>query len=200
MSTRVYLEEGRTWVFAVSLDWPGWCRRGRTAEAALAELDAYRDRYRAVASIAFRPGPLQVVGAVAGTTTTDFGAPDAVWDEDGLVPPRAARRRHLERLADCWHYFDDVVTHAPAQLRQGPRGGGRDRDAIVAHVREVERAYASRLGYPVAPRTPWIEQRAALTSALVREEPGARWPAAFGLRRIAWHVLDHAWEIEDRAR
>ena len=26
------------------------------------------------------------------------------------------------------------------------------------------------------------------------------WPAAYGARRIAWHVLDHAWEIEDKAQ
>ena len=25
------------------------------------------------------------------------------------------------------------------------------------------------------------------------------WPARYAARRIAWHVLDHAWEIEDRS-
>jgi hypothetical protein len=24
------------------------------------------------------------------------------------------------------------------------------------------------------------------------------WPQPYAARRIAWHVLDHAWEIEDR--
>ncbi|MGI8847592.1 MAG: hypothetical protein ACR2GX_04910 [Candidatus Dormibacteria bacterium] len=24
------------------------------------------------------------------------------------------------------------------------------------------------------------------------------WPARYAARRIAWHALDHAWEIEDR--
>lgn len=28
---------------------------------------------------------------------------------------------------------------------------------------------------------------------------GARWPARYFVRRVAWHVLDHAWEIVDRA-
>ena len=28
---------------------------------------------------------------------------------------------------------------------------------------------------------------------------GERWPAAFAIRRTAWHALDHAWEIEDRS-
>jgi hypothetical protein len=27
---------------------------------------------------------------------------------------------------------------------------------------------------------------------------GIRWPARYYVRRAAWHVLDHAWEIEDR--
>jgi hypothetical protein len=26
-----------------------------------------------------------------------------------------------------------------------------------------------------------------------------RWPARYAARRIAWHALDHAWEIEDRS-
>jgi hypothetical protein len=24
------------------------------------------------------------------------------------------------------------------------------------------------------------------------------WPPRYFVRRVAWHVLDHAWEIEDR--
>jgi hypothetical protein len=24
------------------------------------------------------------------------------------------------------------------------------------------------------------------------------WPARYAARRIAWHALDHAWEMEDR--
>jgi DinB superfamily len=28
---------------------------------------------------------------------------------------------------------------------------------------------------------------------------GSRWSARYAVRRMAWHVLDHAWEIEDRA-
>jgi hypothetical protein len=28
---------------------------------------------------------------------------------------------------------------------------------------------------------------------------GRRWPIRYAARRIAWHALDHAWEIEDRS-
>ncbi|MGA9161658.1 MAG: hypothetical protein WB297_12460 [Actinomycetota bacterium] len=29
---------------------------------------------------------------------------------------------------------------------------------------------------------------------------GKRWVPGYFVRRVAWHVLDHAWEIEDRIR
>jgi len=51
---RVYLEEGTRTVFAVSLDWPGWCRKGRSVDDAL---DAYRARYGDVVCVDFAPGP-----------------------------------------------------------------------------------------------------------------------------------------------
>jgi hypothetical protein len=28
---------------------------------------------------------------------------------------------------------------------------------------------------------------------------GLRWTPRYFVRRVAWHVLDHAWEVEDRA-
>ena len=29
---------------------------------------------------------------------------------------------------------------------------------------------------------------------------GLRWRPRYFVRRVAWHLLDHAWEIEDRSR
>ena len=197
-SARVYLEEGARSVFAVSLDWPGWCRRGRTADDALDALDAYRDRYAAVVGTTFAPGPLEVIGTVPGTKTTDFGAPDGrgPWDDD---PPAGAElERQVGVVRSTWEYLDRVVAASPEALRKGPRGGGRDRDAIVDHVREAERAYAPKVGVRVPPRTPWPEQRALLTGALSGGPVDRAWPVGYGIRRIAWHVLDHAWEIEDK--
>ena len=35
--------------------------------------------------------------------------------------------------------------------------------------------------------------------AAVRTGEGEhRWPLRYAVRRLAWHVLDHAWEIEDK--
>ena len=44
----------------------------------------------------------------------------------------------------------------------------------------------------------------ALAAAAAGELPthkprsGLHWPARYFVRRLAWHILDHAWEIEDR--
>ena len=195
---RVYLEEGTRSTFAAALDWPGWCRRGRDVDDALEVLDAYRDRYGTVVGPGFDPGPLDVVGTVTGNRTTDFGAPDArgPWDEEPLTG--AGLDRQIGLLEATWAYFDRVVAASSPALRKGPRGGGRDRDAIAEHVREAERATAPKFGTRVPPRTPWPEQRAILAAGLRHHPTDAAWPVGYALRRIAWHVLDHAWEIEDK--
>jgi hypothetical protein len=198
-STRIYLEEGKSWVFAVALDWPGWSRRGKGEQAAVEALLDYASRYRLVVGPGFAPGPLEVVGRLSGTMTTDFGAPDArgLWDEELLDSVEASRLIGI--LEKSWRYFDQVVLSAPSELLKGPRGGGRDRDQIVDHVREAERALASKLGRRIAPRTPWSEQRAAILDVLRAREPAGTWPVRYALRRGTWHVLDHAWEIEDKS-
>ena len=100
-----------------------------------------------------------------------------------------------------WTVFDRVVEEAPAELRKGPRGGGRDRDAIVAHVTEAEMGYARQLGIEGPGRID--DLRAAILEVLRRPSDGSPlrekgWRPRYAARRIAWHALDHAWEIEDR--
>jgi len=100
--------------------------------------------------------------------------------------------------------LDRVVEKAPPTLRKGPRGGGRDRDAIVDHVLGAEAGYARMIGLR-------LKQPPASDAAAVREhrnaivagirggtKVGNRWPARYAARRIAWHATEHAWEIEDR--
>lgn len=200
--TDVYLEVGAKRVFACSVEWPGWCRSGRDEAGALAALEAYAPRYRSVldsAGIGFDPGSLTVVERVRGNATTDFGAPGVVPDLDRGPVSAAVARRQADLLAAAWRYFDAVVAKAPAELRKGPRGGGRDRDKIVEHVVGAEQSYASKIG--IRPATATREAIAA-----VLREPGPAlpagergWPTPYVTRRMAWHVLDHAWEIEDRS-
>jgi len=199
VTTRVYFEEGKSSVFAAAIDWPGWCRRAKTMDLALEALLDDRDRFAAVLSVPFKPGKLAVIGTIAGNTTTDFGAPgvDAPWDAEPITSRDL--KRQVAVLVDCWAYFDGVVDVALTTLTKGPRGGGRDRDDIVAHVQEAERNYCSKLGTRVPPRTPWVDQRATITDALLAGSPGGARPSRYSLRRLAWHVLDHAWEIEDES-
>jgi hypothetical protein len=200
---RVGLEEAKTWCFASAVDWPGWCRRGKGEDAAVAALLAYADRYQAVAGPRFESGIPRVIGRVKGNATTDFGAPGlpGPWDDEPLDAEEAARQAGLLRAS--WQAFDSAVASAPAVLPKGPRGGGRDRDAIVGHVREAERTYARKIGVRLPPRTPWDEQRASIDERL-RQDDGpeahaAGWSPRYFLRRTAWHVLDHAWELQDKS-
>jgi len=164
-NVRVGLETGRRWVFATALDWPGWCRRGRGEQAAVDTLIEYGVRYARVAGASFRPGDIEVVGQVPGNSITDFGAPDrpGPWDDVPLDPAEADRLTGL--LEAGWRYLDSVLAGAPGTLVKGPRGGGRDRDAIAGHVRGAERTVScSKAGTRVPPRTPWDEQRAVLAA------------------------------------
>ncbi len=186
-------------MFACALDWPGWCRRGRGEGAAVDALLAYAPRYRAAIGSRFTARDVEIVGRLDGNATTDFGAPSAVgpWDDEPLTGVEARRQAGIVQAS--WRAFDEVVEAAPPALRRGVRGGGRDRDQIAAHVREAERSYASKVGARIPPRTPWPDQRATVVAALTTPTSGNKWPIRYALRRIAWHVLDHAWEIEDRS-
>lgn len=201
--------------FASALDWPGWCRSGRTPEDALAALAAYAPRYKVVAQTAGLRLPatdgvesLEAVEELEGDATTAFGAPSiAASVELGRATAKVANRI-ATLLQAAWATLDDVVTSAPPHLRKGPRGGGRDRDAMYQHVIAAEHAYAGKLGVRV--RAPGDDAAAvrAMRDALIavihadRTGEPARdrgWAPRYGARRIAWHALDHAWEMQDRS-
>ncbi|MGR6921061.1 hypothetical protein ACU635_43055 [[Actinomadura] parvosata] len=205
--TRVYLETGPKKVFACALDWPGWCRVDKGEEAALDRLMDYAPRYRVIAEragLAFEPGDPQVVGQVRGTSMTDFGVPYEVPDLDLEPLPAAAAERSVALVRAAWELFDEVAAVSPEELRKGPRGGGRDRTKIVDHVENAERAFARKVGVRHKPYESVADRdamRAELAEVLSRpwEPPAATdWPPRYALRRIAWHVIDHLWEIEDR--
>jgi hypothetical protein len=56
----VFAEPGHTWLFVSALDWPGWARRGKTEELALATLESYLPRYAPIVARA-------ELAAVSGT-------------------------------------------------------------------------------------------------------------------------------------
>ncbi len=211
----VYLELGTRRVFACALEWPGWCRSGKGEADALAALAASAPRYAAVAREAGIPFPnvlaadLEVIERLPGSATTDFGAPDRAAGA-GAAPLPADEAQRLARIvATSWTVLDRVVAAAPSSLRKGPRGGGRDRDEIVAHAVAAENGYSRKIGDRLPEVKPEdAEAVAALRNAMLAAiasgvEPTTRgkpWPLRYSARRIAWHVLDHAWEIEDRGQ
>ena len=215
----IYLEIGARRTFAAALDWPGWCRTGRDEAAALRSLFDYGPRYGRVlraAPLGFRaPDDISafvIVERLAGTATTDFGAPDLApaGDDRPLAAPELQRLQTI--LEACWQAFDAAVARAAGQvLRAGPRGGGRTLDSIAGHVLDAETSYLAQLGgkapaqsSPLAPaaiRQAILETLAASARGEIPPygpRGGKRWPPRYFVRRDAWHVLDHAWEIEDR--
>lgn len=219
-NVRAYLEAGKTRVIAGALDWPGWCRAGRDENAALQALLAYGPRYGCVVSSArlgFRPpqevSALAIAERLTGNATTDFGAPGIPPDSDGRPVDDTELGRLQAVLKVCWRALDAASEQARGRpLRLGPRGGGRALDKILEHVSEAEIAYLAAVGGK-APRVGASEVasrliRDAMLTALeasARGEiaergprGGRRWSPRYFARREAWHVLDHAWEIEDR--
>jgi len=212
----VYLECGVRRVFACALDWPGWCRSGKTEELALDALAAYGARYAAVTAeagldLTISPDSrFTVRERLAGNATTDFGAPAVAAAADQEPVTRTEGVRLASCLRAAWSILDHAVSAVPAELRKGPRGGGRDRDAIADHVVAAEFAYARKLALRGF-RQPSARDAGAVTEmrdricgqiSLPWQAPTLRdrnWPPRYAARRIAWHALDHAWEIEDRS-
>jgi len=213
---RVILEVGtKRRVVAGAMDWPGLDRWGTSEEDALEKLASYVPRYAGVAEraglgIAFeRARDLDVVERVPGSSSTDFwGIAHVPSEIERDVVSAADLERRLDLLRACWAYFDDVAGRVAYELRPGSRNGGRSRDQIIRHVYVTEPDQFSR---KIEVRTPLDvvqtpDGRAAHRLAYLdairaynADGKAARsWPIQFLVRRTAHHVMDHAWEIEDR--
>lgn len=119
----IYLEQGNRWVFACSLDWPGWCRRGRSEELALEQPAAYAPRYAAVADragLAWQAGPAAAFTVTERLTSdfgADFGAPCEIPQADA-TPADAGQAQQMTALVRAaWEIFDLTAATAPP-----PRG------------------------------------------------------------------------------
>jgi len=211
----VYLEVTPKRTFAGAIEWPGWCRAGKTPEDALDALVAYGDRYGAVIArsrLGFKAAAsvdeLEVVERLTGNATTEFGAPGVPPKAD-LRPLGAAELKRLSTILEAsWRAFDRIADGAAGvELAKGPRGGGRDLPKIVEHVTGAEEMYLSGLGSRKPGESLALRStiRAAL-GARARNKPVADpnkvaklWSPRYFVRRAVWHTLDHAWEIEDRS-
>jgi len=218
MAVRIVLErgpKGKRFV-AYALDWSGWSRGAKTVDEALSTLEAYRERYQPVAAAAGfgrqfdRAGSFDIVEDRVGPGSTDFWgisfAPSSF--EDGPMTDAELERR-IALLRACWAYFDAVGARVSPEMAKGPRGGGRDRDHIIRHViRNESEEFAKRVGLAIpeygamgdalpAYRASYLEAIRAYHRGEINR-PMRSWSLPFLLRHSAFHVMDHAWEMEDK--
>jgi len=206
-------------VVAVAPDWPGLERSGKTGDAAMEKLRDYLPRYARTAELAEQAAEftgdgatMDVIEEYPGTGSTDFWGISfghSNIDREALSDAELAREMTLMRAA--WAFFDEVRVRVSADLRTGPRGGGRSRNIIVRHVvRSEQEDFAKKLGL----RRPELPQGVQPDEAVVRaqraeycatirqfhaEHKAARsWPLRYLIRHTAYHTLDHTWEMEDR--
>jgi hypothetical protein len=221
-SYETYLEAGQKKVFAVAVHWLGWCRAGKDEQSAVQALVAAAPRYAKIAeyanlsfSVPETPSRINTIARLEGNATTDFGAPDRQLPDDWAPLEAGELERVVKLLKACWLAFDRAVESAEGkELRKGPRGGGRDLAKIMDHVVGAEEAYLRRLGWKLdSVEVETLDERrdrvrtgviqglqVAADGQLPRVGPrgGKRWSPRFFVRRLAWHAVDHAWEIEDR--
>jgi len=215
---RLILEVGKNErrIVAGATDWPGFDRWGRTDDEAIATLTSYRPRYARVADRAglrdefARQTDIEIVERITGSSSADYWGiahvPSAI-EGKVLQPPELERR--LTLLKACWAEFDETAERVSADLRPGSRGGGRTRDEIIRHVHVNEPQQMTRKVEVRTPReivlTP--DGRAAHREATLDairaynaegRIAGRSWPIQFLIRRLAHHLTDHAWEMEDR--
>jgi len=213
---RVMLEHGKKKrIVACAFDWPGWDRSVRVGGDAVAVLDEYRPRYAKVADLAGHGdrfaalGDLYVVEEVEGIGMTDYygvsGRPSTA-EQEPISDGEMARK--VDLLRACWQTFDETAARVSDDLRKGPRGGGREKEKIVRHVNGAEiDEFAKKVGVRVPIETrddpaALARYRDDVATAILdhhaRGESARSWALQFLVRRCAWHMLDHAWELEDR--
>jgi len=220
--TNVFIETSRKKTFACAMDWPGWCRSDKDEETALQALYDSGARFAKVLSISnieFSPPPnvsdLIVCERVEGNSTTAFGAPAIILDSDRAPCDQNDLEGFRLFLQAAWGAFDNAVAQSRGkELCKGPRGGGRDIERILQHILDGDRSYLRRIArkQSKADGGDLIDQIMqkrgeilvaldyAVNKGLPEKGPrgGVIWPVRFFVRRVVWHTIDHAWEIEDR--
>jgi len=202
---------------AFSLDWPGWSRGASTPELAVQTLESYRERYRPIAKLAGMvrefdaAGPVDIFEDGIGTPSVDFWgisfSPSAT-ETDPMDDTELERKVKLLRA--CWKYFDDVAARVSAEMRKGPRGGGRDRDQIIGHTIRVEsQGFARGVGLRISEgdaltgeelrryRKDYVAAMRDYNAGKVKQRMRSG-SLPFLIRHSAYHTLDHAWEMEDK--
>jgi hypothetical protein len=221
-AVEIALESVKRKTFAIVYAWPGWARGGRDEASALGTLVEYGPRYAAVlksTAYAFTPPEdleaYKVIERLEGNSTTAFGAPAMPIRGDDKPVSEGEWVRFRVMLQASWEVFDRSLSATKGkELRKGPRGGGRDQVKMLEHVIMADESYLAKLGWKfdklddLSPGDQLAHIRHSILDGLqasIRGDipskgprGGSRWTPRFFVRRVIWHILDHAWEIEDR--
>ncbi|MEM8863255.1 MAG: hypothetical protein AAGD96_33515, partial [Chloroflexota bacterium] len=122
MTIKINLEIGKKKVNAIAVDYPGWCRSGKTEEAAIETLLSYAPRYRAaVPSILLEDAERYTIAErLQGNASSDFGGPGVESESDTLPIDGSELDDLCALLTDCWNAFDDAIALAQGkELRKG---------------------------------------------------------------------------------
>lgn len=218
----VVLELGKKRVFASVLEWPGWVRSGRDKSEAIESLLRYAPRYSEIMHIAQLPFIVPVsielftvIEELYGDSTTDFGAPGTAASAEAEPLNHSDLTRYMKILNACWVAFADALSSSEGKtLRTGPRGGGRSAVKIADHVIDSHFGYLRQIYwrnkqehsdnvFTMIDTIKKIDSQAvsfAASDSMPETGPrgGQLWSPRYFVRRSAWHILDHTWEIEDR--
>src|SRR6266851_2452152 len=167
---RVMVEQGKKRAVASAFDWPGWDRSGKSEDEALEVLAAYRPRYAKVAKLAGLADQFRRAGDIA---VVERLKGSGMTDFYGLSYKSAGPEHEPMSEAVCERKL--------ALLR-----------ATWTYFDDV----ASRVSAELR------AHREAFTAAIrdynARGAPARTWTVQFVIRHSAYHMLDHAWEMEDR--
>ncbi len=214
---RVILEIGKKRrVVAGAMDWPGLDRWGTSEDDALARLHRVLPRYAAVAD---RAGwgrrstdarDVEVVERVPGSSSTDFWGiahvPSQIERE--VLPSRRpgasarppARLLGLLRRGGGPRLARASTRHPQRRAQPRPDHPPRVHQRAGADVAQGGGPHAAR-GRPDAGRPggtpPGVPRRHPRLQRRGQGRPGAG-RIQFLVRRTAHHLMDHAWEMEDR--
>jgi hypothetical protein len=209
-------------VFAQAIEWIGWCCTGKNEMSALNQLLSAGQRYAQVAARAGIPfvaptsfDAFEIVERTPGTATTDFGALSVLFAADVEPLTEADIGRLVSLLTACWSTFDNALQNIPADLYDVKPERGRSPSAIRLHLLEADQMHLSAFGPAFRQPDPAhvAQEEAEVREQIIaqlrmappnestppRRRYGFSWTPRFAVRRSAWHALDHAWELEDRA-
>lgn len=218
----IYFEKTDKRTLAGALDWPGWCRTAKDETAALQSLLDHAPRYalalkgsRLVFTVPKDLNNFKVLERLKGSLATEMGVPNLYPKQDHLPVDAAELKRLTAIFNACWRALATSAQAASGkQLAKGPRGGGRDLEDVMRHTLDSQAGYLSRLVWKL-PKLESIEPSQkfsiihdatlqALAASAAGQVPahgprgGKTWSTRYFVRRSAWHILDHAWEIENR--